>query len=264
MQHRSSIVVPVVVFGLVAAISGPGSGHAAAGIIDSINPDASPLPRTVYAPHDIGWYYTPAFDYKLEGIFSFFEPIPNGTGDHTITVQIQTDRPANGGTLLAEASFPGNSFIGGRLGADFISPISLTAGHSYFVDFLNVGGMGTDFGQFAIASDGTHVPAAGATTRLGAYYTDPPGSNSFITEFAGNAGDRTLPTGNGSALEPILYFDGSTGGGTTAVTPEPSTAVLMLMGLGGAFALRRRSRRKEANIDRLASSDAMETGAASN
>lgn len=245
MQHRASIVVPVVILGLVAAISGPWSGHAIGGIIDSINPGASPLPRTVYSPHDIGWYYTPAFDYHLNGISTFFEPIPNGTGDHTITVQIQTDRPVNGGTLLAEASFPGNSFTGGQLGTDFLSPVSLTAGHSYFVDFLNVGGMGTDFGQFAVAPDGTHIPAAGATTRLGAYYSDPPGSNSFIAEFAGNAGDRTLPTGNGSALEPILYFDGSTGG-TTAVTPEPSTGVLMLFGIAGAVATRLRRRRSAA------------------
>lgn len=231
---------------LCGVLTGGQADSAAAGIIDSINPDASPLPRTVYSPPDIGWYYTPAFDYTLNGISTFFEPIPNGTGDHAITVQIQTDRPVNGGTLLAEASFPGNSFTGGRLGADFLNPIAMTAGHTYFVDFLNVGGMGTDFGQFAIAPDGTHVPSAGATTRLGAFYTDPPGSTAFITEFAGNAGDRMLPTGNGSALEPILYFDGSTGGGPTAVTPEPSTGILMLMGMAGAGIAKLRRRRRAA------------------
>lgn len=242
MKRHVKLLAAVFLCGVLA---GGEANSAAAGIIDSINPGASPLPRTVYSPTDIGWYYTPAFNYNLNGISTFFEPIPNGTGDHTITVQIQTDRPVNGGTLLGQASFAGNSFSGGQLGADFSSPIALTAGHSYFVDFLNVGGMGTDFGQFAVAPDGTHLPSAGATTRLGAFYTDPAGSSAFIVERAGNAGDEMLPTGNGSALEPILFFDGSPSG-SPAATPEPSTGVLMLTGVAGAIIAKLRRRRRAA------------------
>lgn len=228
---------------LSGALAGGAADSAAAGIIDSINPDASPLSRTEFATTftGIGWYYTPAFDYELNGVFTFFEPIPNGTGDHTITVQFQTDRPANGGTLLGQASFAGNSFSGGQLGADFASPIALTAGHTYFVDFLGIGGMGTDLGQFTVAADGTHLPSAGATTRLDAFYD----GSMFAVERAGNAADQMLPTGNASGIEPILYFDGSRSG-TSAVTPEPSTGVLMLTGIAGAIIARVKRRRSAA------------------
>lgn len=226
---------------LWSVLAGGAANLAAAGIIDSINPDASPLARTEFATTftGIGWYYTPGFDYNLNGIFTYFEPIPNGTGDHTLTVQIQTDRPAIGGTLLGQASFAGNSSSGGQLGADFSSPIALTAGHTYFVDFLGIGGMGTDFGQFTVAAGGTHLPSAGATTRLAAFYD----GSTFASERAGTAADQMLPTGNGSGIEPILFFDGSPSG-STAVTPEPSTGILMLMSLAGAGIAKLRRRRR--------------------
>jgi hypothetical protein len=240
MNRYVKFLAAVFLWGVLA---GGAADSASAGIIDSINPDAVPLARTefVTAFTGIGWYYTPTFDYNLNGIFSYFEPIPNGTGGHTLTVQIQSDRPAVGGTLLGQASFAGNSFSGGQLGAEFSSPVALTAGHTYFVDFLGIGGMGTDFGQFTVAADGTHHPSAGATTRLAAFYD----GSAFSNERAGTAADQMLPTGNASGIEPILFFDGSTGG-TTAVTPEPSTGILMVMGFTSAGIAKFRRRRRAA------------------
>ncbi|HWB12730.1 MAG TPA: PEP-CTERM sorting domain-containing protein [Pirellulales bacterium] len=204
--------------------------------MDEINPNAQPLLNTSYAFPNIGWYYTPTQSYTLTGISTFFEPISSGTGNHSITVQIQSDRPANGGVLLDQATFSANSATGGVVGGEFTTAVALQAGQTYFVDFMGLSGMGTNLGQFIVEPDGTHVASAGATTRLAAFWSD----GVFGSSRVGNAGDEFLPTGNASGLEPILYFDGK----TAAVTPEPSAGVMMLLGLGTAAVLRRRRKRK--------------------
>ena len=87
--------------------------------VDNINGSATP-PFVNYAgPRDIGWYYTPALSYDLTGIFTTFRSVPNGTGSRTVTVQIQSQRPANGGTVLGQGSFTADSGVGGNLGASF-------------------------------------------------------------------------------------------------------------------------------------------------
>ncbi|MBS0444419.1 MAG: PEP-CTERM sorting domain-containing protein [Proteobacteria bacterium] len=212
---------------------------AAAATFDSINGAASP-PFVLYGgPQNIGWFYTPPTSYDLDGISSNFEPVPNGTGSRTITVQIWTDRPGNGGTLLGQGSFTGNSASGGVLGASFAST-RLTGGTSYFVDFLDTIGMGVNLGSWALDANGNPAPSAGATTNLGAWYLD--NSTSGAPTFTGPGSEvmdggsyYTTATGNVSFAEPILYFSG------TAPVPEPATMALLLGGLAtlGAWARRR-------------------------
>lgn len=203
------------------------SARAHAGFIDSINPNAATVQNTDFFTTiaDEGWYYTPTQSYSLTGIYSYFSAIGNfGTGSRTMTVQIQT---AIGGTVLGQGSFIGSSMTGGTLGASF-APVQLTAGKSYFVDFLHTDGMGVNLGQWTTAN-GMHVATAGATTRLAAWYTDS-GDASFSNARVGTVADASLATGMDSGLEPILFFSGSP---LASPVPEPLSLPMMAMGVSG-------------------------------
>jgi hypothetical protein len=172
---------------------------------DAVNPNAAPPYVEFAGPTNIGWYYAPTVSYTLTGVFSYFRPVPNGTGTRTMTVQIWTDREAAGGTLLAQATFTADSDTGGLLGADF-APVTIQSGQTYFVDFLNSEGMGVDLGQYQIV-DGVEEPSAGATTLLSAFYgTSAAGDDTF----SGGPLHGDVVTGGGpvSFEEPILYFYG--------------------------------------------------------
>ena len=221
------------------------ASQARGGYIDTINPNAATLPNTDFTPalKDIGWYYTPTASYYLAGIYSQFAAIgAAGTGARTMTVQIQTDRPAAGGTILGQGSFTADSAIGGTLGSNF-APVLLTAGTTYFVDLLNVGGMSLDIGQWTTVG-GVHVATGGATTRLGGYYEDVATDTSFSTPRLGDMADQTLPTGNASGAEPILLFSGT----PFVSVPEPSSIVMLTLGLGGVGMYRHRRTRAMAGL----------------
>ncbi len=220
---------------LFLALAGP----ATAGYIDSINPNAVIVPNTDYSTsfYGTGWLYTPTQSYTLTGIYSQFQAIgSNGTGSRTMTVQIQTAPPIDGGTILGQGTFTGDSATGGTLGVDF-APVMLMAGTTYFVDFLNIGGMSLDLGQWADVG-GTHVATAGATTRLSDWFVASGSDRLFSSDRMGYSADEALATGNASGLEPILLFAGS-----PAAVPEPSSLLMLAIGLGGAgWKMRRRSR----------------------
>jgi len=204
------------------------ASQAEATIIDSINGSATPASNLENGvdygkpANDIGWYYTPTFSYTLDGIYSEFGQFSSNLATPMITVQIQTDRPVNGGVLLAQATFQGNSYDGGELGGTF-SPVLLTAGQTYFVDFMGMNGMGVNVGQWADNAQGVPMPSAGANTDLGAYYEDSATSTGFAVAEIGN-NDVTLAGQQLTGNEPILYFDGF------IPTPEPSSNCLMLLG----------------------------------
>jgi hypothetical protein len=195
--------------------------------VDNINGSATP-PFVNYAgPRDIGWYYTPALSYDLTGIFTTFRSVPNGTGSRTVTVQIQSQRPVNGGTVLGQGSFTADSGVGGNLGASF-APVHLTAGTTYFVDFLNTVGMGVNLGSWQNVGS-TPTPSDGATVNLGTWYGNAVGnpSTDFTTATDTNGAYYTTSTGNVSFAEPILRFEGT-------VVPEPVSlgTVIALLVLG--------------------------------
>lgn len=209
--------------------------------IDNINGSATP-PFVVYAgPLNIGWYYTPGFSYNLTGISTLFEAVPNGTGSRTITLQIWTDRPAVGGTVLGQGTFIANSATGGLQGVTFPG-VTLTGGSSYFVDFLNTQGMGVNLGQWANDVNNNPQPSNGATVNLGGWYSDNNGTFPTSGFIAGPAYYQTS-SGNVSFAEPILKFQGPATG-----TPEPGTLVLSLVGcLILAFVVLRRAEKHSRN-----------------
>lgn len=222
-----SIAAPILAFACMLCLAG--MNPAAADYIDSINPNAVVEPNTIVSSplSDFGWYYTPTQSYELTGISSFFEPINFGTGSRTMTFQIQTDRPVNGGTVLGQGTTVGNSATGGVIGVTF-SPVFLTAGTTYFVDILNLTGMGLDLGQWTNVN-GVDVASGGATTRLPAYYVNHIGDTSFSTTHIGDSADESNANGTASGLEPILYFSGF----KPSAVPEPSSILLLGIGIAG-------------------------------
>lgn len=194
----------------------------------------------MWGTDDVGWYYTPKFSYDLTGIYSKFGTGNPGTPN--ITVQIQTDRPVNGGVVLQQGTFSANSLTGGILGSDFSTAVALQAEHTYFVDFLNVSTMGVDLGQWG-GSAGSHVATLGATTRLNALYITSDFSKAFVGEKADMLAEGFTPV---SGIEPVLFFNGT----PAAVTPEPSS-IMMLIGTVAAAPLvarRYRRRRREQSV----------------
>jgi hypothetical protein len=198
----------------------------AATLQDNINGSATP-PFVFYGgPNNIGWYYTAGSSYLLDGIYTFFEPVPNGTGAHHITVQMWTDRPASGGTLLGQGSFDVDSSVGGTQGANF-APVTIHAGQTYFVDYLNTIGMGVNLGQWTDNGSGPQ-PSAGATFNTGGWYGEsaPNNNDTFPnSSFVSGGAYYTTATGNVSFSEPILRFFGDPI--PTTGTPEPGTLGLM-------------------------------------
>lgn len=198
-----------------------------AGYIDNINGSATPashngLDDQVQPGDDLGWYYTPAFSYSLDGIFTNFGPF---AGQHTtplITIQIQSERPVNGGAVLRQGSFQGDS-IGGIEGANF-APISLIAGDTYFVDIKGLNGMGVNVGTWQTVN-GNPEPSGGATVNLGSVYYDDATSTGFPFVLSGGAYGVSSSGFNVAGGEPILFFSG------TVPTPEPSSVVMMAGGL---------------------------------
>lgn len=192
--------------------------HAA--FIDAINGSAA-VPSNIWylePGNEIGWYYTPAINYTLEGISTNFGPTNSALVTPTITVQIQTERPINGGVVLGQGTFIGNSATGGPRGAMFPG-VTLAAGTRYFVDFMGINGMGLNVGLWRPDPNGNPQPSDGATINLGARYIDSAGTTGFTHEILGGS-YGTLLGENISLAEPVLNFSG-------VAIPEPSSVVLL-------------------------------------
>jgi hypothetical protein len=253
LLHRFQIIVRVRTLGLLGCFRAATQQHlrlvhvfaigaclalappARAGFIDNVNGSANPSSNATNEINGdaIGWYYTPSFSYSLSGISTFFAPaLTTSLVTPQIEVQIQSERPVNGGVLLAQGGFQANSINGGVEGATF-SPVLLVAGHTYFVDFTNLQGMGSNFGSWQNDQNGIPHPSAGATLNLGVWYVD---SNNGFSTVRTDAYDTASDGSHVSPPEPILNFTG-------ALVPEPSSWVLLTAG-GLALLVRVAKRRQ--------------------
>lgn len=216
-------VISVTAIGLFAVMSRPALAY-----IDNINGAAVPASQINYQGIDgIGWYYSPTFSYYLTGVNSYFNPLFSGP-TKTVTLEIQTERPTIGGSLLRQGTFTASN-AGGNLGASF-APLLLEVGHTYFVDYTGTDQIGINLGTWEYDSSNNPQPSGGATTNLGIWYTN--SNNGFAnvqTQPYGFATNNSHVSGS----EPILRFDGFT-------VPEPSS--IIILGIGGWILLFRRRR----------------------
>jgi hypothetical protein len=225
------IALPFLVLGPLVGITG--STRLEAGYIDSINPNAMPEDFATSGFNSVGWYYTPSQDYSLTGISTFFAFTEFGSGSRTVTVQIQSDTPANGGVVLDQGTLTASGTTDTVVGESFASPLLLSAGTTYFVDFLDVQGLGSNVGQWADVN-GVHAATNGATTRLDAFYFGFGSDFSFASSRVGDAADESNGYGSYSGVEPILLFSGM----AASSVPEPSSLILLAVGVAGLVVVR--------------------------
>lgn len=165
-----------------------------AGVVDAINESAAPA-SSDWIAIEVGWFYTPAFDYALSGVETKF-----GSSDgRSVAVKVfQNFMPGVGGTLL-RSGFLGpvaNAFSG----ASF-AELALLSGEEYFVAFVDTADMGVNY-----------TADADATVLGQAHFSLIPGEEFNHVQ-------------NGDAEQPILRFLGP----SNAIA-EPAT--LLLLGLG--------------------------------
>jgi hypothetical protein len=197
-------------------------------VFDAINPNAAPAfannTYVRYGSRDVGWYYTPTITYDIDGIYGRFLPLgvsaPASPISKTVTAEIRSERPVNGGAVLRQASFTVNLAAGGDVGGTF-APLRLSAGTTYFVDFLDVLDVGINLATWQNDANGNPQPAGGATVNLGAFYRNFDPATDFSTVGAAYGNSAGLNIAGGS---PILLFTG-------AAVPEPSMAVVMLLAI---------------------------------
>jgi hypothetical protein len=211
--------------GLILSLVIPAGLASASTVYDSFN-IGLPLQQNqngdnccVFGVADIGWYYTASQTYLLNQIETVFDTL--GT-NRTVTFEVFTDRPSNGGTSLGSATFATSE---GTLGGPvFGSPIPITSGTTYFVGIENVSGLGVN--QVTFESTGVEGTPPGSVSP-GTTWQDADGLKQFATEGCSDT--------NNWFCKPEIEFLGP-----SAPVPEPNTFLLILA--PAAFVIVRRIR----------------------
>jgi len=182
-----------------------------------VNPTGT-LVGTFKKQSSIGWYFTPTSTFFLNAINTRFNP--NATNlNRTVAVELWSDRPGSGGSLLRSGSFQSNSALGTFGGAGF-AQILLQSGVQYFIGFRNVQGLGRN------------TTAGGQSLGAAFYSLGPVFTDDLFEIQSGMSGE--LPH---ASLELV---------GNVSTVPEPMTMTLLATGLvamGGVSILRRRKQR---------------------
>ena len=192
-------------------------------MLDSINWGATHSPDVFSTTlQGIGWYYTPTFTYDLYSISTSFAATTQGTNPRNITFQLQTDRPHNGGVVLAQGSFHADPTVGGILTATLNTPMYVEANVTYFINFLHVNGMSVNLGQWVVnTTNGLSIPAPGlvALGNPPAFYGNYGNDRTFASSTTGQGTFIQDPNGNTGYAMPIIAFFGS-----NSPEPSPSTS----------------------------------------
>jgi len=198
---------PVITILALTSVASAGATTLAAQPVQvAINGSASLGNGTFNRTSSVGWYFTPSSTFFITMIQTRFNPAAS-SADRTVGVELWSERPGLGGSLLAQASFQSSSALGSFGGGAFGAPILLQAGIQYFVGFRNVRGLGVNF-----------TNAAGSTS-LGSVYT------SLGPQFDDDIWERQLK----DLVSPSIQLDGR----AMSTVPEPTTVMLLATGLGG-------------------------------
>jgi hypothetical protein len=221
---------------LIFAVGLLGSGFAvsfatAGVLVDDVNGSANPGFFVFFdasgasSDSNIGWVYTPSTAYNLDRIETTFRSVPNFSAfNRSVTLSIWDAHPGSGGVLLQSGSFNvGNG--GGVQGISF-PEFALSAGDDYFIGLQNIRGLGINIVEPIGGNFGNGQPVG--TEFLNGWYN---GFGSNFDNFVPLAtGNPNVP--NNPFAAPILRFYG------TAV-PEPSSALLIAVGMGLLTSFRR-------------------------
>ena len=183
-----------------------------------VNPASALQAKQFTNISSIGWYFTPTSTFFLNAIQTRFNPARGTNVDRTVSVELWSDRPTMGGSLLRSANFQSNSALG-MFGGGAFAPILFQSGIQYFIGFRNVQGMGVNY---------TKDPLA---LSLGFEYFS-------LAPVAGDNFDLV-----GDRRSPSLRLIGS----QVSTVPEPMTMTLLATGLaamGGVGLVRRRNKQK--------------------
>ena len=168
----------------------------------------------------VGWYWTPSSTFFLTSIQTKFNPAVGTNANRPVTVELWSNRPTLGGSLLASAAFQSNIALG-NMGGGVFAPFLVQSGMQYFIGFRNVQGLGVNYTM------DNSVPSFG---------------NVYISY--GPRYDRNLYHIESDPIrKPILQIDGNVGSTAITPVPEPLTMTLLATGLlvlGGLTLIRRR------------------------
>ncbi len=181
----------------------------------------------------VGFYIKPSTSFNLTGVQTNFNPVQqSGSQDRDVTVELFTERPAAGGTLLRTATFNSSS-ARGRLGGVTFAPLVLNAGTTYFIGFRNIAGIGINTTTDAGAVNcGACLYIENQTSPLNSYNirggtNQPSAQDQPVIRLVGT------PVGNGNGSSRSYDFDGD--GRSDLAVFRPSTGNWFLLNSTNGF-----------------------------
>jgi hypothetical protein len=192
------------IFNLLAVLLIASTSYAIPVYVEGINDDQTvDTGFSTDALKETTFLYTPNSSYSLTQV-DFY----TYSGQGGFTLRLRADNDGTPGSILRETTFQlaGSGFQG----SEFLTPIDISLGSSYWVGFYTEFGTGSHFAQDGVS----------------------------VTEYASWSTNGTWDVGPSSWLKPMIKFYGE----ESAPVPEPATFILLGSGLAGLAFYRRKKK----------------------